>query len=52
MNPASQIAFAELEILAKAGTSLILLANPHSHFPLQKPIYIMGDTRLKTLDCR
>jgi hypothetical protein len=32
------------------GTFLILLANPDSHFFLQKPIYIMGDAGLKTQD--
>jgi hypothetical protein len=30
------------------GTFLILLANPDSHFSLQKPIYIIGDAGLKT----
>jgi hypothetical protein len=28
----------------------ILLADPDSHFPLQKPIYIIGDAGLKTQD--
>jgi len=32
------------------GTFLILLANPDSHFSLQKPIYIIGDAGLKTQD--
>jgi hypothetical protein len=29
---------------------MILLANPDSHFSLQKPIYIIGDARPKTQD--
>ena len=32
------------------GTEMILLADPDSHFPLQKSIYIIGDAGLKTQD--
>ena len=30
------------------GTGMILLANPDSHFSVQKSIYIIGDAGLKT----
>jgi hypothetical protein len=29
---------------------MVLLADPDSHFPLQEPIYIIGDAGLKTQD--
>jgi hypothetical protein len=37
-------------VLVADGTFLMLLANPDSHFSLQKPINIIGDAGLKTQD--